>query len=491
MRRYLRYGLVLLLGVSILVYWVGIGTILDYFRDPSLRGVYFNGEVPTVQTNRPRNERPNVVVISIDTLRWDRLFDPTEQQTLPSIEVLRKESAELTQVVSNTSWTMPSHASFFTGLLSHEHGAFREHVDAINPSTTSYVQFFRTAGYRTMAFTGGGYITKKRGFSRGFERYYEAKNPFEQRRYFRRTVDEAKDYLEKTDTVEPLFLFLHTYELHDYWHFYPNCVEKLRSEYEYLAESLPIGQSKPQPIDHWTNLTKKKLTGMEYLYNCGLENVDRPVGQAIDYLKANDLYEDSYVVFLSDHGEGFSLEPRVLEHGNIEPDNGQVQEQLTRVPVLVKFPEGKHAGRRFDTLLSIRDLLPLIAQSSGLEVPTRNRLEEYDGLENFLRTKSAGRKYVYGSIEDKHGPKLFVRGRDYKLTGTMKNGRYTFSAIDHRTGEERPVEESEIPPEKREEMSRRLKVFAREFQRGLANKTGRDVKLNEEDRKELEGLGYL
>lgn len=236
-----------------------------------------------------RDALPNIILISLDTLRWDMVPGRDSERTrLSALGRLRRDSVRFPETFSTSSWTLPSHASLFTGRLPTQHGAVEFPSKApgsahtIRSDVPLYTQFLNRLGYATAGFTGGKLVGKRHGFARGFDRYWEHPGPegrdryegfvpegirlaalllrgtryaFHPRtpsevfaeeaegspRYFRQHLERARSWLrdrERRGESRPFFLFLHTYQIHDWHHVHPESFRALHDRRPDLAGAL-------------------------------------------------------------------------------------------------------------------------------------------------------------------------------------------------------------------------------------------------------------
>jgi arylsulfatase A-like enzyme len=158
----------------------------------------------------PVDERPHVLIVVLDTTRADLLSAyGHEARTSPALDVLAREGALYTRAYSTDFWTLPAHASLFTGRYPSEHGATSEtnHFPGRVPTLASTL---RAAGYRTAAFVANPWLSVENGFARGFERFEEAwrgKKP--DGMHDRDGVEEARRFFREHATQgSPFFAFV-------------------------------------------------------------------------------------------------------------------------------------------------------------------------------------------------------------------------------------------------------------------------------------------
>lgn len=473
------------------------------------------GTLPDVRQTSP--SQPNVIIISLDTLRADQLLSAQHRDRF---KALQSDGILLDNVVSTSSWTLPAHASFFTGELPHRTGAVTT-TSKIESTLPSFVQYLRRVGYQTAAFTDGGYLHKNFGFGRGFGTYWHQTpkrygdyvpgltalvstllDPFgfgfkhtpvpdslrgPNRNFVSTTIRRAERWLDTRERNVPFALFLHTYQAHDYWMRFPESMERLRAENPNLAEVLkgrtmtPIGRTK--------RVSPPLINAYRTLYQYEVQRTASKLESFLQELRVKGLYDNSLVLFLSDHGEAFSVDPLRVGHGK-----GQLSESLIRVPVLLKLPDNTHAGRRLTTQLSIRDLFPIVLHEIGVTVEGAQQAE-FRNLEKLLRNKAAERNIVRGSVFHKESgknkrPHLFVRSGKYLIVGRKAEETWKYFRVGKTESYQTRVDPSSVPGKTRDRLTSTLRNYASSINRG-DNPFTQDRSSTTGRRNMLEGLGYF
>ncbi len=352
---------------------------------------------PTLHPRRvDAPKRPNVVLISLDTLRPDRLgaYGHGDAVT-PHIDALANDGWTFTRAYSTSSYTLPSHGSMLTGLYPAYHGAV-DVVDELDPEHTPFLaRQLADAGYVTAAFTGGGYVGPSYGFGVGFDRYslndpvwaYDTlrgktlirtmswrRVPMKMnllRRYGEQTVT---DFVAAQDADTPFFLFLHTFIVHNYA---PN--KRWLREFDLFDE-----RGREEPFNHKAreaynegdedvDPTDVYEQYMPY-YDATISMADDFVGAVVEAVERAGLGDDTLILVTSDHGEEFG-EHGVFGHGVTLYDSN------TRVPLIARLPRSVReahalagapgAGSEIDRLVSLVDLAPWILRTVGLEPDPR------------------------------------------------------------------------------------------------------------------------
>jgi arylsulfatase A-like enzyme len=306
--------------------------------------------------------RPNVILVSMDTLRADRLsyYGRIERQTTPLLDRLAAESVVFTDCLAPSTVTGPSHLSMFTGQLPERHGLLENGAKASPESTLASV--LADAGWHTAGFTGGGYLRERYGLAKGFETYRARGGPLAKfKRTFETSMPYALEWLKAQPPDEPFFLFLHGFDPHCPYEPPPDVLRRFArvqpppfdpagmcGEKHYLPR-LAAGDFGPAEHEH-----------LEDLYDALVAAADESLAPLVNYLRESGLLERSILVFTSDHGEGLG------EHGWI--GHGRLWDEQARVPLFVRFPEQRWSGTR-DAPVSLIDLVPTLCEAVGVPVP--------------------------------------------------------------------------------------------------------------------------
>jgi arylsulfatase A-like enzyme len=287
----------------------------------------------------PPPDHPNVVVVSLDTLRARNVGAyGYARDTTPFLDDLATRGVLFEDAITASVTTGPAHMSLFTGLYPVNHG-LRTGLDWKATAVETAASRFRSAGYQTAAFTEDGYIVRQRGFGAGFSRYTE--NPGEKSRgpgEVRVTFRQARRWLARAPE-RPFFLFVHTYQVHA--PYAPPAAYLDRFGDDGLRQA-------PDPV------LQRELDN----YDREIRFVDDKLRELVGTLEAQGLAESTLLVVLSDHGEEFG-EHGLFQHG------GAVYEETLRVPLVLVGP-GVPAGVRIDAPVSLIDVLPTLLDLAGL-----------------------------------------------------------------------------------------------------------------------------
>jgi len=404
------------------------------------------------QVPLPLKPSPNVLLISIDTLRADHLGLYGARHATPSIDALGDAAVVFEHAVSHVPITLPSHASLFTATYPVAHGVRDNGSFRLAPGKETLTDVFREGGYRTAAFVGSFALDSRFGLDRGFELYddfYGDTSALDDFTVSERPAEDvlgrALDWLSSRGS-EKWFAFVHLYDPH--------------------APYLP-----PEPF---------REDFREDLYTGEVAHVDAALGRFFDTLSSQGRLANTLVVLTSDHGEGLG------EHG--ERTHGMfAYESSLHVPLILSW-RGVLPSRRVSSRVRLIDVAPTILALSGLralDAPQgRSLIPLIEGRED-----DAGRESYFEAL-------AFNLNRGWApLTGIYYRG---FKYIDLPIAELYDLESD--PGETRNlgssspslvaEMASRLEELVTTAS-SAEGAEPRPLSVDEETRRRLESLGYV
>lgn len=321
----------------------------------------------------------NVVLISVDTLRADRLncYGYDEYRVSPNMDALAADGVLFETHISPSPWTTPAHMSLVTSLHPSGHGlteTFSDTMAGIRKGTfnklpeerLTLAEALRNRGYATAAFTGGITLDPAIGFDQGFDLYDTS--------MYKLNADNVDAMLEwiRHYSGRPFFLFWHTFEVHaPYLHgeFLPAEYKELAPELEELAQSLSRIESHSQNAKALESFLRERDAFVpevcESLYVSGIKSMDRWLGRFIEALRTHGLYNRTVIVLTSDHGDEFAdHDPELFynKHGH------SAYEEMIRVPLILKLPGQRHAGTTVETVSRGIDVMPTILDVVDVEL---------------------------------------------------------------------------------------------------------------------------
>ncbi len=403
------------------------GTTLPYGRmEPAPGGPESNPGVSSSQAIGIG--RPNVLLISLDTLRADRVGRISHGHSLtPTLNRLAREGVLFTGCRTQAPSTLYGHGTMLTGLPPAGHGAT---TTSALPTGVPYLpEILAGEGYVTIALTDDGLLDGRYGFARGFDRFRNVTEEIESK------VSLAMEALESLS--EPWFLLFHSYIVH-----FPY------SPPEEIASLLGDGYAGPlgSEIDaphikktvSWMNQARipvnpEDLRRLESLYDGETLQADRALSRLFAWLKERGLWEKTLVVVTSDHGEEFN------EHGVVALHALSCYDELMRIPLIIK-PASAHGflpGRRVDTAVRLMDLPATILDLAGAAMHPAMAGRSMAGL---MRGKAEADRETICEIEDARGAAILSDGWKYHM-------RAEWSVDDPRTPRRRLRERGKYAPE--------------------------------------------
>jgi arylsulfatase A-like enzyme len=310
--------------------------------------------VPAVTA--PLRKAPLVVVYLVDTLRADHTGTyGYARETTPALDAFAQEAVVFDNAIASASWTKPSVASLLTSLPPGQHRAVQLR-DRLDDSLVTLAEMLRAKGYSTGAAIANSVIyLPEAHFDQGFD-YFEGLHGEDDRPSkiveAAPVVDRALAWVEARAGL-PTFLYVHTMD--------PHVPYTPPPPFDRRYEPPPAdGHPGQDPrTDYKEPLDRDRLMAQ---YDGEIAYGDREFGRFVAGLKSLGVYDDALLVFLADHGEEF------LDHGKWLHGRS-VFDELVRVPLLVKLPGGRDAGRRVAQQVQLVDVLPTVLESQGLPVP--------------------------------------------------------------------------------------------------------------------------
>ncbi len=395
---------------------------------------------------------PNVVVITIDTLRADHVgCYGYKQIRTPNIDALAADGARFERAYTAVPVTLPSHTVMFTGTYPMLSGMHDFAANKLNSTQPTLASVLKEHGYATAAVIGSAVLASRFGLNRGFDFYYDhfdfnrlqESNLEEMERPGNLVTDVTLDWLSKNYSKK-FFLWMHLYDPH----------------YPYHPPAPYAAEYKDRP------------------YDGEIAFADAQVGRLIRFLKSKGLYGNTLIVLSGDHGESLG------EHG--EKTHGFfIYNSTLHVPFLIHAP-GAASPRVVPDLVSLADLMPTVLQALKVNIPS-----QVQGRSLLPLMKTKEQEEARGLYAETFLPRLHfnwselrsVESTNYHFIDAPKPELYDLTKD--------PGETQNLFAEKKavgEEMRARLAALIRQYSAGqeLAEKTGLDPALMER----LKSLGY-
>ncbi len=300
--------------------------------------------------------RPNVVLISIDTVRPDHLgCYGYSRKTSSNIDALAAKGARFNWARGQAPWTLPSHMSLMTSMLP-SHNRVENIDEVLSDSIPTLAERMKAGGYTTAALVNNGQMRAHWGFNRGFDlwREFEADTASGDCEHM---TGAALDWLSSrpnTASEKPFFLFVHYYDAHDpydppepYRQVFQNTLSGARTHELAWAGRTPEQQ-----------LPAEQLEQLKAAYDGEIAWLDHELGRLIEKLPP-----DTLLVLFSDHGEAFE------EHGWTLHGATLFDEEIRTVLILSDPSPLKGKPASIDAPVMLMDVAPTILERCGIERP--------------------------------------------------------------------------------------------------------------------------
>ena len=333
---------------------------------------------------RKETPPPNVLLISIDSLRADHLGSyGYHRDTSPNLDALAREGARFEVAVAPSPWTLPSHVTMMTGRHPIAHGVRNTH-SRLGDEIPTLAETLAEQGYATAGFVAGPYLRSDFGYHRGFAHFDEtlaAVDPISSHKGISspRMVGKVMSWIERWRTQEPqrpFFAFLHLWDVHYDFAPPPPFDTLFDPDYEGTVNGEGIGLV---PKD----IPQRDLEHIIALYDGEIRFTDQELGRLFAFLRERGLMENTIIVVTSDHGEEF------FEHGRIGHLMAIFDESI-QVPLIVHYPAAVPGGQVFEEQARLMDLAPTILglaglpAAAGLGMPDASPIQDRD-LSPWLR----------------------------------------------------------------------------------------------------------
>ncbi|MFQ5636727.1 MAG: sulfatase-like hydrolase/transferase [bacterium] len=430
--------------------------------------------VPSTRAAAPEKGRPNIILISFDTLAAQHMSCyGYSKLTTPNMDRFAEEGALFLEHFSVSRSTLPSHMSLLTSLYPSVHKVVDSFSSILDDRFTTLAEALKENGYETGAFVDGNRklnIGADHGFDQGFDFYEHHPDRFfayeklylvkrllnflENFLHSRGLPDMHSDnifegmlsWLSRREDARPFFAFLHTYDVHsDFGTKLPYVAPKEFRQFEYkdyrgdftgcnaegvcatdflgqINKRIRRGTHTPEDL-----LTDEDVKFITSLYDCGIEYTDFEFGRFEKALKKMGVLDNTIVVLTSDHGEEF------FQHDQLK--HNQYFDEVIKVPLIMRYPAKVEQKSKVTNLTRSIDILPTILDLAEIEIdssrfqgvsllPLMSASPDFDDLVLFagedrpvdIETKvvrTSGFKYI--SVGGERRNQIFYRNRTEQL----------------------------------------------------------------------------
>ncbi len=401
--------------------------------------------------------QPNLVLITIDTVRADRMgFLGSKRGLTPNLDDLAREGVVFQNAYAQAPLTPTSHATILTGTFPQFHGV-ADFGLPISSKATTIAEFLSARGYRTAAFVGSIVLDPISGLAPGFDRgfqHYDAgfrlrKLPLDNRyetveRRAGEVVARAVAWLQKNSN-RPFFLWVHLYDPHD-------------------------------PYDPPAPFSRRFAAAP---YDGEIAYTDSAIGKLLQALKLHNLYNNSLIAVMGDHGEALG------DHG--ETSHGVfLYDETIRVPLLFMLPGQRSEGKTVAAPVELVDFAPTALAILGLGPAPSMQGASLVGL---IEGKSWARQWAYSETDY---PK---RAFGWSPLAALRSGKYLFIRAPRSE-----LYDLSVDPKAKKDLAEKNSAMAahlRDELESLRTQYGgqatppRAVSLSPEELEKLRSLGYV
>jgi arylsulfatase A-like enzyme len=343
----------------------------------------------------------NVIVLINDTWRWDYLgCYGNDWIKTPNLDALASESAVFDYCYAEGLPTVPCRTTFFTGRFTFPFRGWQR----LEPTDVLLAEILWNKGFHSAMITDVYHLHKpSMAFERGFdytkhvrghegdpyivdesievdvEKYYKGDGKDkavkaqliqylrnvhgwkgEEDTFVAQCVKEATKWLEEQRAKDNLFLWLDCFDPHEPWD-PPPPYDRMYADSSYKGKDIihPI----PGNVEGY--LTPEELHHIKMLYAGKVTLCDHWIGVFLDKVKELGLYDNSLIIFTTDHGAPFG------EHGYIKKAQPGLYEELVHIPLIIRHPEGLGAGQGFSAMVETTEILPTILDFLKVRQPPK------------------------------------------------------------------------------------------------------------------------
>jgi len=347
---------------------------------------------------------PNILLISMDTVRADALscYSPETGNT-PFLDSLAARGALFEDARSTSPWTLPGHASMFTGLYPSAHGATWEFT-YLDDDFVTLAEILKAAGYQTAAFSSNGWISHFTNTIQGFDHYYLAGAPDKLNRKTKErplllweattklaltAMDNrgliklpgppkinlsilinrsVKSWLSgRSQKNKPAFIFINYVDAHHPYQPTRKFFPKPPPDVDFKK----VKRFNKNVLLYFSDretLTERELEYLRSIYYASVSFEDYIIKSLFDILESSGFLDNVAVIVTADHGEYFG------EHGQLCHCFG-VHEPVIRVPFILYAPGKIPAGRRLRGMVQIVDVVPTLLELAGIQYKGASRFQ--------------------------------------------------------------------------------------------------------------------
>jgi len=389
---------------------------------------------PVIRTKGLKTKSPNIILISLDTLRADHLSClGYHRVTSPALDRIAKEGVLFTKAFSQSGFTLSSHKSILSGYYpqlfdynSNTKEADKKKMYGGIPLISTYL---KKQGYYNISFTGAAYMSAEFGFYRDFDRYNEIINQMKDIRIQAKAENGNRlvkdigfkyiyDWLEKNQDSSPFFMLIHTYATHSPYAAPQKYDRFFRQDLQTkLPLTIPIetlrGYNKDKSLNRNT-FPEDDLRRIINSYDRGIRWVDDELSNLYSLLEQLNLLDKTIIIILSDHGEEF------LEHDKFE--HRRMYEECLHVPLIIRAPKFLPRNKIVNQAVELVDIVPTLLDLLKIKTTSVMHGKSFLGLIKNKNSEESSQA-IFGSQHNW----ITVKYRGYKYHLKKKPELYNLS----------------------------------------------------------------
>jgi len=355
-------------------------------------------------------DKPNIILIVMDAVRVDHLscYGYT-RKTSPNIDGLAKEGILFENAFSTAAWSYPSHASIFTGKYPSFHRTLGKDV-RLHKENTTIAEVLSREGYQTIGVSSNNLLSPINGFDKGFQKYFVFDLHYEETKlifknikqcprdfirtlvygldgYTYRNLEKIKYFLKKRIKRKPFFLFTNFYNCHTPY----NPPRPFKKRFCKLFDRIPLSvmelifykifghpggkipgfdirklnmvsdeNNQISFMEREFDMSEEEWEIVKSWYDGEILYLDCVIGELVDFLKREGVFENTVFIITSDHGENFG------EHGLVG-HQFCLYDTLIHVPLIIVYPDVIPRGVKISSLVSHIDIFPTILDLLGIK----------------------------------------------------------------------------------------------------------------------------
>ncbi|MFC1502267.1 sulfatase-like hydrolase/transferase [bacterium] len=486
-------------------------------QHPNMNTYHETKYEPTDSQLANLREKPNLIWIVLDTARKDRFSCyGNDRETTPNIDALAKDGVRFEKYISTSPWTTPSHASMFTGMFASKHGCHHSANDPF-PRPLAYenvtiAEILHDHGMNTGAVISNFSMSKNSQLHQGFHFYYcqtsrilnlfwglvtkhsDTFNAIYRSGILRLNHFQLGSEINQTvydwldgNANSPMFLFINYMEPHEGAEYIPG---SYGSRYDFTWDRWnklwKNGVDIEAVIHKKQNMTPEQLQVRYDWVDCKLSYLDAQIGKLFDKLKEMDLYDNTMIVLVSDHGD-------LLGEHNSFNHTTDLYNELIWVPLIIKYPKNMDKKGVVEDYVQTVDIMPEVLTVMDIPIPEEVQGQPISEADHSIISELYRCNYRTMNLLNRE--RYF---RDMKSIISKKDGLKYIQSTKENDSElfniiRDPREQQNLitkMPGKATQLDKNLNTWFRSFE-PVSMDTTKTKKLDKDLKQKLKSLGYI